>query len=111
MKSWPKRTVTVPEYDWNIEFYDPTIAELNELDEARKTNDNDKVKEIVSRLIISWDAVDRKNEPLKLEAGSFDQLPPAVLGTLVKGIIEHMSADPNAPVSMPTSPPVPEAKE
>lgn len=95
IKAWPRRMVTIPEYGWEIVFFDPTAGELIQIDEARTAKDMGKVKEVVAGLIEKWDCVDRKNETLPIEAASFNKLPPIVQGSILKGLIEtQKSADP-----------------
>ena len=95
-KSWPRRTVTVPDYNWDIVFFDPSVEELLQLEEAGKTRDTKKLKEIVIGLIDTWDCVDRKDKPLPVDVVSFDKLPPAVQAVLISGVQLRVNKDPKA---------------
>jgi hypothetical protein len=91
MKPWPKRVVTVPEYDCTIKFYDPTIAQLNAIDVARKAKDEEKVKALVMELVCEWDAIDKNGQPVPTTVEGLNQsLPPLFLGTIVDGIIYNV---------------------
>lgn len=126
IKGWPTHTVIVPGYDWKIEFYDPSMAELRKLEalgeqlrDAAKAGDKEKASKLeaelqntVASFIASWEVVDRRGAALKPEGQVFEQLPPIVLKTLTEGLLNPGAGDPkgsaNGSASSLTSPPVPE---
>ena len=117
-KGWPRRTVKIPEYNWEIVFFDPTEGELLAIDEARTAVKNAKddaailaalakVKGIVAGFIETWDCTDRKGNPLPVEGANFDKLPPKIKDALIAGITgpAEKSADPKADsASLPVTP-------
>lgn len=122
-KAWPTHKIIVPEYCWTIEFYDPTIGELEQMGLARNTlitpkstaeqrlAAEGKIYDSVAGLIARWDCVNRAGEPVpKTGAGIKEQLPPVVMEMLTSGILDARGskeevADPkeSGSSSLPTS--------
>lgn len=107
VKVWPKRTVTVGEgYGWEIVYYDPSVADLQAIREAREAEDEAKLRATLAGLVVSWEVCDRAGNPLPVEAESFDKVPPVVLSSLVGDLLQPRESDPkNGTGSLPTSMP------
>ena len=97
-KGWPTYKVKISDYGWTVEFREPSVGELKAIRKARGDNDDDmaKVWEIVACLIKSWDVTDCGGNPLPINAGSFDQVPPSVTTAITAGLVNPQSADPKA---------------
>lgn len=121
-KSWPKRKILIPEYEWNIEVYDPTVLELEELQKAFTVSDWPQIKKLVSGLFASWDAFDRNGVdiplPSKEDSSPLDKIPQIALKLVVSGLLDIIrggnASDPKVVKSdfepSPTSAPAPEEK-
>ena len=102
VKGWPVRTVNIPDYNWGIDFFDPSVDELDKIEEARKAGNEEAIQVIVIGMIKRWDCTERgKTEILPIEPASFKKLPPIVRGMLIKGLIDHSSADPKEDTGSP----------
>ncbi len=94
-RGWPTLTVTIPNYNWAAEVYEPSVAELKAIGDAQGGDDKDKVWAIVSKIIKSWNFTDRAGNPLPVCGESLDQIPPSVVSTIIRGLV-NPSADPKA---------------
>jgi len=94
IKGWPTYKVTVPDYNWTIEFYEPSVDEIDEIKEARDEDDNKKLYSILTKLIKSWDATDREGRPLPINGAGYGKMPPTAIVAITAGFANPRGADP-----------------
>lgn len=90
---WPVRTATIPEYGFVIRFYDPTIEELERIAKAQREGDENLLRETVIGFIKDWTVTDRNGNPMPVEPGSLNKVPPKVLTPLVTALLEGASGE------------------
>lgn len=89
-KGWPTRELTVGDgYDWKVKVYEPSLQEFAELQAiySQERPDWEAIKKLVSGLIASWDAVDRKGQPLSVPTKESPELLNAVPQIALKVIL------------------------
>ncbi len=93
---YPTRSLKVPKYNWTVEAYSPTVGEVDALQNAYKSGDWTKVKQIWSTLIVKWDCTNRQGQPLPVSSEGIDQLPMDALKTLTTALYTFEGEPKNA---------------
>lgn len=94
-KSWPTRTIKIPTYDWSIEVFDPSLAEIDQLGMASETSDLESMYTILSKLVVTWDAVNREGVPLgEPDSQTIRAIPQPVFKHLLKEAFAVAERDP-----------------
>ena len=83
------KEVAIPDYGWTVKFYEPTYGEIAEL---RKSSDEDKVRQALSTIVVSWDCTDRKGDALPVTVEGMAKLPVRVLLSIAASIFKSVEA-------------------
>ncbi|MET0039308.1 hypothetical protein [Dehalococcoides mccartyi] len=92
-KAWPQREIKIGDgYDWTIHLFDPTLIELEALQEAYKKAEWPEIKRLSAGLFIDWDAIDKTGKPLPVPTmenpDPLDKVPQIVLREIMLGLLE-----------------------
>jgi hypothetical protein len=88
---YPARTVTVSNYDWKVEIFEASLAELDDL-KASTGNDTEFAAKILS-FIKAWNCTDKEGQLLELKVESLRKLPQSVLRFIITSIAEPFKDD------------------
>ncbi len=107
------RIIQIPNYDWKVTIFEPSVHELIKLSDATgslsASIDNAKytaLEEALLPLIKEWDCTDRQGNLLPIK--DMAQLPHTVLLSIAQGIFASVrgQSDPKVDSALsPTSPP------
>jgi len=81
-----KRTITIPNYGWKVEIYEPSLKEVVELKNSTASTDDASFTKILAGLITSWDATDRQGVSLPISAESLYNWPQPALKFFIQAV-------------------------
>ena len=87
------RKFKVPDYEWEVEMFEPTMAESEKLAKAYDARDWPTAFQVLSTLVKSWNCTDKKEAPLTIDADGVAALPLPVLRYLVTALYDAISVD------------------
>jgi hypothetical protein len=104
---YPTLTADIPMYSWKISYYEMTEGEALAFQNALTNSNEDRMKEIITGLIKSWNCTDREGNKLPVTAEALDMLPTSVLKILITEILSagavSLSPKAKASSSQPTA--------
>ena len=80
------REIKIPDYNWTVKVYDPSLGELDTLEKAYKSGDVQKVGEAWVPLLAGWDCTDRSESKLLVSPTTVASLPAIVLRQMMKSL-------------------------
>jgi hypothetical protein len=87
------RKFKVPDYEWEVEMFEPTMAESEKLAKAYDARDWSTAFQVLATLIKSWNCTDKKGVQLSIDADGVAELPLPVLRYLVTALYDAISVD------------------
>ena len=88
---YPARTVTIPGYNWKLELYEASLAELDELKQVLK--DDAALSKAVIPFIKSWECTDKAGNLLEVTPDNLKKLPQSALTFILSAIAEPFKDD------------------
>ncbi len=85
--AYPKFKVTIPQYGWEVEYYEMTEGESMEMQAAIRELDTDSMKEILTGMIANWNCTDRNGRPLLVSSLSLEKLPESAIKIIVNALL------------------------
>ena len=88
------RKFKIPDYNWEVEMYDPTEEEAIVLGTAYDARDWSKVYSLLPNYITKWNCTDRQGTVLAIDTLGVAKLPSPALRWLVLAYFKAVYAEP-----------------
>ena len=87
------RTFTVPNYNWQIELFEPTTGEWVKLSDSYNDRNWPEVHKALTPMVKQWDCTDRAGNVLPITVEGVAQLPLTVIRWLGLELDAALAAD------------------